>query len=138
MAATPQVPNRIANDRFGSVGNSETGITAAAGGGQTNATALTAQLNVVETVATAADSVKLPKIVPDAKGFKLGPLLTPVVVVNADASDAMQVFGASPDTINDVATGTGVSVPAGKTAVFYPAKYTQSTDVGKWYMHLSA
>src|SRR6266404_8115363 len=73
-------------------------ITAFATGGQTNATPLGAELNRVTTVATAADSVKLP-------ASQAG--LT-IIVENAGAS-AMQVFGAGTDTVNGVATATGVS-----------------------------
>lgn len=84
-----------------------TGITAFAGGGQTNATQLTTVINRIITVATAADSVKLPVAV-------AGMI---VVVINA-SSNACQVFGTSPATINGVATGTGVSLAAGKTALY--------------------
>lgn len=78
--------------------SSTNSITAFAGGGQTNATALTAQINRVTTVATAGDSVKLP---PATVGLW-------VVVINKGANP-MQVFGAGTDTINGVATATGIS-----------------------------
>jgi Ca2+-binding RTX toxin-like protein len=79
-----------------------------AGGGQTSATALTTIFNeVVTAVATAADSVKLPA------PSKVGQI---VIVTNAHASNSMQVFGAGTDTINGVATATGVAQAAGKTA----------------------
>lgn len=92
------------------------GITAHAGGGQGSATALTAGINRVTTVATAADSVALPAAT--AGLF--------VAIVN-DAANALQAFGAGTDTINDVATATGVPV-AGKTmAVFF------CPVAGKWY-----
>lgn len=99
-----------------------TGITAYAGGGQTNATQLAAQINHVTTVATAADSVKLPA---SAVGMT-------VVVINGAASNSMQVFGAGTDTINDVATATGVAQAAGKTATYH------CPVAGKWYRNLSA
>lgn len=92
-------------------------LTAHAGGGQTSALALTAVVNRVATVATGADSVKLPASVAG---------LT-VVVINDAATNALQVFGKSPDTINDVATATGVSQLAG-TAVAYHCPVA-----GKWY-----
>lgn len=101
--------------------NAATGITARAGGGQVNATQLSARINEVTTVATAADSVKLPPATP-------GLMIT---VINTTAA-AMQVFGTAPDTINGVATGTGVSVPAGKTADFACA------TAGAWRMQLGA
>lgn len=84
-----------------------TGITAFATGGQTSATALTAELNRVTTVATAADSVKLPASSPG---------LT-ILVENAGAN-AMQVFGAGTDTINGVATATGVSQMVGSVVLY--------------------
>lgn len=102
-----------------------TGITAAAGGGQTNATALTSNLNVVSTVATAADSVKLPLAVAGLS----------VTVVNATAATSMQVFGSGTDTINDVATATGVAQAGAKSATYYCAT---SAPAGKWYRVLSA
>jgi hypothetical protein len=98
-----------------------TGITAHAGGGQASATQLTARINEVTTVATAADSVKLPVATPGET----------VTAINTTAT-AMQVFGTTPDTINGVATGTGVSVPAGKTADFVCA------TAGAWRMQLGA
>ena len=73
-------------------------ITAHAGGGQANAVALTSELNRITTVATAGDSVALPA---SAAGLT-------VIVENAGANP-MQVYGAGTDTINGVATATGVS-----------------------------
>jgi hypothetical protein len=79
-------------------GSTKTGITAFAGGGQTNAVLLTAQYNRIDTVATAADSVKLPP--PTYIGQE-------VEVMNNAAANSMQVFGSGTDTINGVATATG-------------------------------
>ena len=83
-------------------------LTAHAGGGQASALALTANVNRVTTVATAADSVKL---IPATVGAVQ-------IVFNKAASNALQVFGAGTDTINGVATGTGVSLTAGKGALY--------------------
>lgn len=91
-------------------------LTAHAGGTQAAALALTAAINSVGTVGTIADSVKLPASV--AGGI--------VVVVN-DAALSLQAFGASTDTIDDVATATGVAVPGKSTAVFW------CPVAGKWY-----
>lgn len=88
--------------------NLTTGITAHAGGGQADATQLSALVNVVDTVATAADSVKLPA--PTVVGQ--------VVIVSNTAAAAAQVFGSGTDTINGVATATGVSLAAGKTGIY--------------------
>lgn len=97
-----------------------TGLTAHAGGGQASALALTAKVNVVNTVATAADSVALP----------LAQAGLVCVVTNAAAANAMQVFGSGTDTINNVATGTGISMVAGTTKTFY---CTSGAPAGTWY-----
>lgn len=107
-------------------GSVKTGITAFAGGGQTNAVTLTAQSNSVDTVATAADSVKLPA--PSYVGQV-------VHVLNNAASNSMQVYGSGTDTINGVATATGVAQAAGKHAIYQA--YTIGT-AAKWFRNLSA
>lgn len=91
-------------------GSVATGITAHAGGGQASATLLTAQYNRVDTVATAADSVKLPP--PSFVGQV-------IAITNNDSADSLQVFGSGTDTINGVATATGVAQAAGKTAYYH-------------------
>jgi hypothetical protein len=72
-------------------------ITANPGGGQTGAFQLTRQNNRVTTVTTAGDSIMLPPALPGLE----------VIVVNHGAN-SMQVFGNGTDTIDDVATATGV------------------------------
>ena len=84
------------------------GLTAHAGGGKASALQLTSQFNDVTTVATAADSAMLP---PSSVGLWC--------VVRNGAANAMQLFGNGNDTINGVATGTGVSVAGGKTAILF-------------------
>lgn len=74
------------------------GVTAHSGGTQALAVALTGMINQVSTVAAAADSVALP---PSKPGLQ-------ITVVNTGANP-LQVFGAGTDTINNVATATGVS-----------------------------
>lgn len=106
-------------------GSVVTGIVAHAGGGQGSATLLTGQFNSVDTVATAADSVALP------------PASYPgqeVEVVNNTAT-SMQVFGSGTDTINGVATATGVAQAAGKMAVY---KAVTIGTGAAWVRHLSA
>lgn len=96
------------------------GLTAHASGGQSSATALTADQNNVTTVATAGDSVKLPASVAGME----------ITVTNSGAN-SMQVFGTSPDTINGIATGTGVAQAAGSTV-------TYRCDVaGNWLANIS-
>jgi hypothetical protein len=98
------------------MGPVQNNITAHAGGGQASATQLTAMENNVTTVATAADSVKLPASV-------AGMCIT---VVNS-GTNALQLFGSGSDTINGVASGTGVSLPAGKTGLY------SCPAAGKWF-----
>ena len=107
------------------LGGATDAVTAAAGGGQTNATQLTGVMANVTVVATAADSVKLP-LAQAGMGFMLQ---------NSDAADSMQVFGAGTDTINGVATATGVAQAAGKSALYFA---TTSAPAGKWFRVLSA
>lgn len=87
--------------------SSQTGITATAGGGQTNAFALTTRVNNVTTVASAADSIRL----------QANPLGKVVWVMNNGAS-SMQVYGAGTDTINGIATATGIPQPAGSLVAY--------------------
>jgi len=104
------------------IGSTADGLTATPSGNQSTALALTAQINRISTVGTAADSVKL---VPASPGIWQ-------VVINDAASNSMQVYGSGTDTINDVATATGVAQAAGKTATYY------CSVAGKWYRNLSA
>lgn len=87
-----------------------TGLTAHSGGGQASALALTTSYNNVTVVAAAADSVRLP--VTTIPGIS-------VAITNSAAVNSLQVYGAGTDTINGVATGTGVAIAAGKTAIYY-------------------
>lgn len=97
------------------------GVTAFAGGGQTNATALDYGINTVTTVATAADSVKLPVAVAGATVF-----------VRNVAANATTVYGSGIDTINGVATATGVS-QAATSGIWYVCTASSSTGVaGTW------
>jgi hypothetical protein len=98
------------------------GLTAFAGGGQTGALQLTGDMAEVTTVATAADSVKLPPALAGRTYY----------LVNAAASNSMQVFGNGTDTINGVATATGVAQAAGKSATYF------CCAAGNWYRVLSA
>lgn len=92
------------------------GITAFAGGGKTNATQLKGQTCRVTTVATSGDSVLLPAAI---QGLEL-------VLVNTGANP-MQVFGQGTDTINSVATGTGVTQMQNSIVI-----YTAPAN-GVWY-----
>lgn len=87
------------------------GITAFAGGGQGSAVELVSGINRVTTVATAADSVKLP-------AAKAGQSIT---VVNAAASNAMAVFPQTGEIINALSANASLSVAANKAINFYCA-----------------
>jgi hypothetical protein len=99
-----------------------TGITALAGGSRTGAPVLVLGSNEVTTVASGADSVVLPVAVPGSVVF----------VVNATASTSMQVFANGSDTINGTAGATGVAQAGSKSALYVAA------DLGQWYRILSA
>lgn len=92
----------------------ETGLTAHAGGTQGAALALSATKSVhnVSTVGTAADSVVLPA----ATGSG-----TIHFVKNSAAANSMQIFGLSSDTIDGVASATGVAIAAGKSRILVDA-----------------
>lgn len=86
-------------------GPGETGITAFAGGGQTNATllSLNRSIHIVGTVATIADSVKLPVAVGSGA----------LHIVKNAAANSMQLFGTGTDTIDGAAAATGIAVAGG-------------------------
>lgn len=86
-------------------------ITAAAGGGQANGVALTSTVSRVTTVATAADSVKLPAATPGAF----------MIVTNAAAANSMNVFPQTGEAINALAANAAFAMAANKTAIFYCA-----------------
>ncbi len=83
-------------------------ITAFAGGGQTSATPLVDAINRVTTVASAGDSVLLPKA-------KAGLV---VVVMNAAAANSMDVFPTVGDAINAIAVNSQLAVAANKCVIF--------------------
>ena len=85
-------------------------LTAHAGGTQAAALALTNMVNRVTTVATAGDSVKLPASVAGMA----------IAVIN-NGANVMQVFGAGTDTINGVATATGVPQQPNSAVLYYSA-----------------
>jgi len=103
------------------------GIVAQADTTKANATRLNAVHNLVATVAGAADSVLLP---PGYVGLE-------ITIVN-DGAESMQVFGSGSDTINDVATGTGVAQAAGIMALYRCYAYNPTTKVARWFRLLSA
>ncbi len=99
-------------------------ITAHAGGGQTSAQQLYAEVNRITTVATAGDSVMLPPAVVN-QGVTQQAGLT-IFIINHGANN-MQVYGNGTDTIDDVATATGVTQMPGSATIY------TCTTTGKWY-----
>jgi hypothetical protein len=94
-------------------------ITAAAGGGQTNATQLNSAYNRVTVVATAADSVKLPGCAVNvpANGTTVG-IGAQVWVSNADTGESMNVFPATGDVINLLSANAAIAVANTQSKIF--------------------
>ena len=96
-------------------------ITAKAGGGQSGATALTTEVNRITTAATAGDSVMLPSATAGLTIFVINHGVKPI-----------QVYGAGTDTVNDIATATGISQMQGSNTIY------TCTTTGKWYSNGTA
>ncbi len=99
----------------------QTGIIAHAGGGQANAVALTAQNCFIATVATIADSVRLPAA---QAGME-------ITVVN-QAALAAATFPSTGDTINGGAANASVALPTG-TAGATPVVIFYCGIQGAWW-----
>lgn len=115
--ATWDTPGAVSATLFNLTGI-ETTLTAHAGGTQAAALALSATKTIhhVTVCATNADSVKLPAATAGAVHF----------VKNSGAA-TLQVFGASTETIDDVASATGIAMLTGTGAWFV------CVTTGKWY-----
>ena len=98
-------------------------LTALSGGAQAG-TALVPGFNQFTTVAAGNDSAQLP--------FTYTAPGQVIFVVNAHASNSMNVYAQSGDTINAIAANSPFAVAAGKTAIFI------SPITGKWYSILTA
>jgi hypothetical protein len=101
-------------------------VTAHSGGTKALALPITASFTEVSVVAAGGDSVILPK----------GYAGLEIILANSGAS-SMQVFGAGTDTINAVATGTGVA-QANATTALYKCVEVTAAGVGRWFRILSA
>lgn len=88
---------------------------------QAGATALTGQVVRVGTVATAGDGVRLPTSVAGL-----------IVTLVNDGANPMKVYGAGTDTINSIATATGLYQGTGTTAMY------SCTVAGNWKVSISA
>lgn len=108
------------------IGSCQTNVTAKAGGTKAAATQITAANVEISVCATGGDSVILP----------LGYAGLKVFIANAGAASC-QVFGKGTDTINGVATATGVAQANGLSAIYVCIDVT-AAGVGQWYRVLSA
>jgi hypothetical protein len=105
------------------------GLTAVAGGGQSTSATIGlisgqggATVNRFTTVATGNDSATLPKAAPGLR----------YVIINAAASNSMNVFPLLGDAINALSANTAFALAANKTATFFCAA------VGVWNVQLTA
>lgn len=105
-------------------GSTEDSITATASGNQATAYQLSNMISRISVCATNGDSVKLPP------GNHPGMLL---MVINDGAANA-QVFGSGTDTIDGVATATGVVLTAAKRDIFVcMTPIGGAVTAAKWY-----
>lgn len=99
--------------------STQNAITAAAGGGQTNAVLLTSAYNRVTVVATAADSVKLPPCVAGAQNAGMSYTIgLQMWVINADTTDSMNVFPSTGDAINLLSANAAIAVANTQAKIF--------------------
>lgn len=107
------------------IGDTQNNITATAAGTKANAAPITSPKARITVCATNGDSVILP---PGYPGLQIS-------ILNSGAANA-QVFGAGNDTIDGVATATGVTQNTGKSAIY--TCYNVVAGVGIWGRNLSA
>lgn len=91
-------------------------VTATAGGGQSAVATITATTTRVATVATAGDSVTLPKAAPGLR----------YTIMNKAAANSMNVFPFLGDTINALSVNAAFALAATKSADFI------CTGAGQW------
>lgn len=108
------------NDLMAELFSAENGITATPGGGKSGARPITSANNTVATVGTAADSILLPDSYPGR-----------VIRIANRGANSMQVFGKNSDTINGVATGTGVAQAAGIESIYF-CDGVSAAGIGTW------
>lgn len=100
----------------------EAGITARAGGTKALARQLTRSINQLSVVATGTDSVMLPPVSAADVGLEID-------IIN-DGAAAAQVFGQGLDTIDAVATATGVALTNATRCKYTLISY--AAGVGAW------
>lgn len=105
------------NTNFGHpVLSSQDAVTATPSGNQTTAYKLTTRITRLSTVGTAADSVQL-----------IASVAGKVLYLINDTATSATVYGSGTDTINGVATATGVPLPAKTIGIYF------SPVAGKWF-----
>lgn len=102
----------------------DAGVSAGAGGTQAKATQMEGQIATITTCASDNDSVMLPAGVEGA-----------VFSCWNNTAKSAQVFGNGTDTINGVATATGVAQAAGSKALYF---CTSDQPAASWFRILSA
>lgn len=102
-------------------------VTAHAGGGQTAATLVGYGVTNVTVCATAANSIKLPPSVVGAWCF----------LRNVTAT-SMTVYGSGTDTVDSVATATGVAQAGTKGKLYFAVVGTGDGVAGNWVTLLGA
>ena len=136
MALPRNTPNRYSNSRqlisgsdINNINDSHNSIQLlTASTTQTQAGAQLALINaanVLLTVGNANDAIALPLGYPGLS-----------IWISNPAGNSAQVYGSGTDTINDVATATGVAQAASKTAIYTCVAVV--SGVGKWYRILTA
>ena len=110
MSVTPHtyVDSSDLSREIAEMSSTANAITATAGGGQANGVLLSKSFNRVTTVATAADSVKLPAAVVGAQ----------VTVFNKAATNSMNVFPSTGDNINALSANAAYALAVTKGAIF--------------------
>ncbi len=100
-------------------------ITALAGGAKPG-TLLTSVVNRVSVAATAGDSVSLPA---SSAGL--------ICVIINDVARSIQAYGLASDTVNDVATATGIPVAATSMAVLFCPVAGKWYSIGQWALQVT-
>jgi hypothetical protein len=106
--------------------SSESAITATAGGTKATARLLKATVNQVSVCATTGDSLKLPA----------NPLPGNMVFIANDGAAAADIYGSNNDTIDGVATATGVVLSNASRSFFFCASV--SAGVANWVSQAGA
>ena len=104
-------------------------VVATPAGTQATSVVINAAAVLVSAVASANDGVKLPQ----------GYAGLEIFIFNDDAANSLQVFGSGTDTINDIATATGIAQASQKAAIYKCIiGPTAAVPAARWFRNLSA